>query len=196
MAARPDAPQGNLATETGIFFSFASVSVSPHHAISGSVNTTAGIAFGIKTDFLPARTSATTLPSWVALCASIGSPATSPIANILGSDVLISSFTRMNPFESVSAFVFSSPSPPLFGFLPTQMSTLSNSISCFSFPAFSSSTRIPFPVSFSPVNLVSSIMSLYIPSDLFWSTLTRSLSTPGISTEVISTTDTSVPSAE
>ncbi len=40
--ARPEADQGNLATAMAISLAFASFSVSPHHAISGSVNTTAG----------------------------------------------------------------------------------------------------------------------------------------------------------
>src|SRR5262249_59428153 len=40
--ARPDAPHGNFATATSMFFSLACVSVSPHHAISGSVKMTAG----------------------------------------------------------------------------------------------------------------------------------------------------------
>ncbi|MEZ4689172.1 MAG: hypothetical protein R3A12_02910 [Ignavibacteria bacterium] len=41
LIALPDAAQGNFATVNSMFFSFASISVSPHHAISGSVKTTA-----------------------------------------------------------------------------------------------------------------------------------------------------------
>ena len=63
----------------------ACVSVSPAHASSGSVNTTAGMARGVKATFSPAITSTATRPSCDALCASIGSPTTSPIAKIDGS---------------------------------------------------------------------------------------------------------------
>ena len=57
----------------------------PHHASSGSVKTTAGIARGSNATFSPAITSTATRPSCDALCASIGSPTTSPIAKIDGS---------------------------------------------------------------------------------------------------------------
>ena len=43
VVALPDARQGKRATSTGRFWFFACVSVRPHHAISGSVKTTAGI---------------------------------------------------------------------------------------------------------------------------------------------------------
>ena len=54
-------------------------------ASSGSVKTTAGIARGANATFSPAITSTATRPSCDALCASIGSPTTSPIAKIDGS---------------------------------------------------------------------------------------------------------------
>ena len=54
-------------------------------ASSGSVNTTAGIARGANATFSPAITSTATRPSCDALCASIGSPTTSPMAKIDGS---------------------------------------------------------------------------------------------------------------
>ena len=44
--ARPDADQGKRATFTSRFSFFACCSVRPHQAISGFVNTTAGIASG------------------------------------------------------------------------------------------------------------------------------------------------------
>ena len=84
--ARPDAPHGNFATVTvRACLSAACASVRPAHAISGSVNTTAGIARGANATFSPAITSTATRPSCDALCASIGSPTTSPIAKIDGS---------------------------------------------------------------------------------------------------------------
>ena len=65
----------------------ASASVSPAQAISGSVKTTAGIAAGSNTALCPAMASMATRASCDALCASIGSPATSPMANTVGSAV-------------------------------------------------------------------------------------------------------------
>ena len=50
--ARPDAPHGNLATATFRPCFSACVSVRPHHAISGSVKTTAGIARGSNATFV------------------------------------------------------------------------------------------------------------------------------------------------
>ena len=60
---RPLLRQGILAVLNLIFCSRASVSVKPHQAISGSVKTTAGIARGSNTAFLPAITSAATFAS-------------------------------------------------------------------------------------------------------------------------------------
>ena len=80
VTARPDAAQGNLATLTSRFSFCACVSVRPHHATSGSVKTTAGIAFGSKATLCPEIASTATRPSCDALCASMGSPTTSPIA--------------------------------------------------------------------------------------------------------------------
>ena len=51
--ARPLAIQGNWATSTVRPWRLASVSVSPAQAISGSVKTTAGIAFGSNATCLP-----------------------------------------------------------------------------------------------------------------------------------------------
>ena len=83
--ARPDAPHGNFATVTCRSSFCACASVRPAQASSGSVNTTAGIARGSNATFSPAITSTATRPSCDALCASIGSPTTSPIAKIDGS---------------------------------------------------------------------------------------------------------------
>ena len=78
----------------------ACASVSPAQASSGSVKTTAGIARGSKPTFSPAITSTATRPSCDALCASIGSPATSPMAKIDGSAVRRCSSTTMKPRSS------------------------------------------------------------------------------------------------
>ena len=50
--------------------------------------------------FCPAATSAATLPSCVALCASIGCPTTSPIAKMCGTLVRIWRSTGMKPRSS------------------------------------------------------------------------------------------------
>ena len=87
-SARPLAFHGNSALINLIDCSFNSFSVSPHQATSGLVYITEGIAKGLNDVFSPETTSAATYPSWVALCASIGFPVTSPIAKILGINVL------------------------------------------------------------------------------------------------------------
>ena len=51
------------------------------------MKTTAGMARGSQTAGSPAITSTATLPSWAALWASIGSPATSPMAKMCSSVV-------------------------------------------------------------------------------------------------------------
>ena len=80
-SARPSAANGNLPTLSSAWpFAFASSSVSPVDAISGSVKTTAGIVRTSNAALWPAMISATTSPSLVALCASIMPPITSPIA--------------------------------------------------------------------------------------------------------------------
>ncbi len=80
VTARPEAAQGNFATLISRFSFCACVSVRPHQATSGSVNTTAGMAFGSKATLCPAMASTAVRPSWEALCASMGSPTTSPMA--------------------------------------------------------------------------------------------------------------------
>jgi hypothetical protein len=59
---------------------FASSSVRPALAISGSVKMAPGIVTQSNSALWPAITSATISPSFVALWASIGGPLTSPIA--------------------------------------------------------------------------------------------------------------------
>ena len=80
VAARPEAAHENFATLIARPARRASASMRPHHATSGSVNTTAGTAALSKADGRPAMTSAATLPWRMARCASIGSPVTSPTA--------------------------------------------------------------------------------------------------------------------
>ena len=107
--ARPDAPQGNFATSTFRPCFCASVSVRPHQAISGSVKTTAGIACGSNATLSPAIASTATRPSCDALCASIGSPTTSPMAKMFGSAVRVASSTSMKPRSSTFTSVLSRP---------------------------------------------------------------------------------------
>jgi hypothetical protein len=59
-------------------------SVISAQATSGSVQATEGIVRASKKLFLPAVTSAATFPSCMGLCASIGWPTTSPMANMCG----------------------------------------------------------------------------------------------------------------
>jgi len=69
--------------------------------------------------FSPAITAAATSPSLLPLCASIGCPATSPIAYTFGALVRIFLSTFKKPFASTARPTLSSASPPLNGFLPT-----------------------------------------------------------------------------
>ena len=102
-------PHGNRATSTLMPCFSASASVSPAHAISGSVKTTAGIAAGSNTALCPAMASTATRASCDALCASIGSPATSPIANIVGSAVRRWPSVSMKPLASTFTRVLVEP---------------------------------------------------------------------------------------
>ena len=101
----------------------ASDSFSPHQASSGSVKTTAGTASGWKAVGSSQIASIATAASWLALCASIGSPATSPIANRFGSAVRRCRSVSMKPRSSSCAPVCSSPSPALLGRRPVATST-------------------------------------------------------------------------
>ena len=78
--ARPSATNGNLPTFTSRPRCFASSAVMPADATSGSLKMTAGMQRTSNSALCPAITSATTSASRDALCASIGWPATSPIA--------------------------------------------------------------------------------------------------------------------
>ncbi len=95
----------------------------PAQAISGSVNTTAGIAAGSNTALWPAMASMATRASCDALCASIGSPATSPMANTVGSVVRRWPSVSMKPLASTLTPVFSRPSIFEFGRRPIDTST-------------------------------------------------------------------------
>src|SRR5439155_1670600 len=87
VAARPEAAHGNFASRTGRPSRVAADSVSPHHATSGSVKTTAGTTTLSNAAGRPAIVSAATLPWRIARWASIGSPVTSPTAQMRGSAV-------------------------------------------------------------------------------------------------------------
>ena len=131
----------------------ASASVTPAHATSGSVNTTAGIASGSNADFIPEITSAATLPSCTALCANIGSPAMSPIAKILLTEVRICLSTTTKPRSLTLIPAFSASNIALLGRRPTDTSTRSNS-ALDSPSLFSKLTFKPFFCGLIPVTLV------------------------------------------
>ena len=74
---------------------------------------------GSKATFSPAMTSAATLPSCVALCASIGSPTTSPMAKMCGTFVRRCASTPMKPRSSTATPACSAPTSPPLGLRPT-----------------------------------------------------------------------------
>ena len=80
VSARPDAPHGNFATSTSIPLAFASASVRPHHASSGSVNTTAGTTNWRLGSDSPVMALTARRASRDALCARSSPPAMSPMA--------------------------------------------------------------------------------------------------------------------
>ncbi|MCY1455237.1 hypothetical protein D9M71_723550 [compost metagenome] len=83
LMARPLAANGNCATMQSRPCWLACSGVLPTTTSSGSVKHTAAIAAGSKRRALPAMISATISPWAMARCASIGSPATSPMAQTL-----------------------------------------------------------------------------------------------------------------
>src|SRR5687767_3753147 len=197
----PDGGPGNLATSISVPRSRACASVRPHQAISGSVKTTAGMASGSKTPLCPAMASIATRASCDALCASIGSPATSPIAKIDDSAVRRCPSVSMNPFASTLTAVASRPGIFEFGRRPTATSTRSNTCSdvepgCPLLPLEDPSnvTRIPFASSATLVTFVFTMIEANTFSSRLCRTFTRSRSAPGRSPAVISTTDTLLPS--
>ena len=76
--------------------------------------------------FSPAATSAATLPSWVALCASIGPGTRSPIAKMCGTFVRCWSSTGTKPRSSTWTPAASAPKRSLFGRRPTATRTRPN----------------------------------------------------------------------
>ena len=194
VSERPDAAQGNRADLNAIFPACAWVSVRPHQAISGSVKTTAGMARGSKTVFLPRMASTATRPSCVALWASMGSPATSPMAKMDGPAVRRWASTFTKPFGSSWIPVLSSPSPCEFGFRPTDTSTRSKTSSGGS-PGPSKRTRMPLASSFIAATFVFNRIPANDFSIRLANGVTRSRSAPGRSPGIISTTVTFEPSA-
>ena len=146
--ARPLAAKGKLALMQS---APASCGVRPTTTISGSVKQTAGIAAGLKWRRLPLTMSATISPCAIARCASIGSPARSPMAHTLRIEVRHwSSILTARPFMSSSRL--SRPHPSVRGRRPTATSTRSAS-SSDSTPA-ASRTRTALPAWFMPSTLV------------------------------------------
>ncbi len=114
---------------------------------------TAGIARGPHSAGSPRIASTATRASAVALCASPGSPATSPIAEMCGTAVRRCRSTGMNPFASSDSPAFSSPRFTVFGRRPTETSTRSKVSSAgTSFP--SSATTMPSWVGFRDATFV------------------------------------------
>ena len=87
------------------------------------MKTTAGMARLSKAASPWAMTSAATLPSRLALCASMGPVAASPMAKMFGSSVRQSGPVRMKPLSSVLTRVFCSPMSSVFGRRPMATST-------------------------------------------------------------------------
>src|SRR5690242_5037546 len=123
--ARPDAAQGKTAFRTFTPLAFASSSVSPTQATSGSVYATDGITRASKNDFSPAAASAATCPSCTALCASIGCPTMSPIAKMCGTLVRICASAGMKPRSVTVTPAFSAAMRLPLGLRPTESSTRS-----------------------------------------------------------------------
>ncbi|MCY1447851.1 hypothetical protein D9M71_644900 [compost metagenome] len=125
--ARPLAANGKLLTMQSTPAALACSGVWPTTTTSGSVKHTAGIAVGVKARRLPAMISATISPCAMARCASMGSPAMSPMAQTLRIEVRhCSSIFTARPFMSrcrVSRF-----QPVVLGWRPTATSTWSVSI--------------------------------------------------------------------
>src|SRR6266850_335049 len=160
VAARPDAAHWNLATFTARPSRAACDSVRPHHATSGSVNTTAGTTTLSNATGRPAIASAATLPWRIARCASIGSPVASPTAHTWLSAVRPRSSTCTKPRSLTRTRVVSRPSPRVLGRRPTATSARSN-VSGAPSPRRAS---MPPPVSRSAVTRVPSLMA----ANCFW----------------------------
>ena len=125
-SARPLAAQGNTALSYSMPLSFASVSESPIHATSGSVYATLGMVRASQAWWLiPVITSAASFASWVALCASMGSPTMSPIAKMCGTLVRIWLSTGIQPRSFTLTPAFSAPMWWPLGRRPTARSTRS-----------------------------------------------------------------------
>src|SRR5438309_2009709 len=174
VVARPEAAHWNFATLTARPSRCACASVRPHHATSGSVNTTAGTTTLSKATGRPAIASAATTPWRIARWASIGSPVTSPTAQMRGSAVRHSASTAITPRASGRTRVVSRPRAALAGRRPTATSTRSK-------PTVAAPKRasIPEPVSRSDVTFVSSQIFTKRLSHWRASGWTRSRSTPG-----------------
>ena len=120
--ARPDADHGNTPFLILRPCFFASSSVRPTHATSGSVYATDGMTFASKCALCPATASAATCPSCTALWASIGWPTMSPIAKMCGTLVRIWLSTGMKPRSLTTTPARSAPIFPPLGLRPTDCS--------------------------------------------------------------------------
>ncbi len=97
---------------------FASVSLRPIRASSGSVNRQNGTCRPVVTWWTPLRLSRTTRKSSSAMCVNCGLPAQSPTAHTSAADVRSRSSTFTKPRSSVSTPASSSPIFSVFGARP------------------------------------------------------------------------------
>ena len=126
----------NLPTLTAMPFSFASSSVIPTDAISGSVYTQPGTTFTSTDTSFPASCSATWIPWALAAWASCAPKIRSPIAYTPGILVSNFSFTTTRP-RFISGVASSVKSPSVFGHLPTAHNTYWEAAFCsFSFSTY------------------------------------------------------------
>ena len=145
--------------------------------------------------------SAATLPSWVALWASIGCPTTSPMAKMWPTLVRCCLSTGMNPRSSTNTPAASAPTARPLGRRPTATSTLSNTALSGAFAlsllaAESKVTVSPSGPALMPVTFVPSQIASYDLLIRLVRGVTMSLSAPGMSWSISSTTEILVPSSE
>lgn len=120
--ARSTAAIGTFANRYGVPRSFASRSLSPTRASSGSVNRHDGTCRPVVARWPPARLSRTTRKSSSPMCVNCGLPAQSPTAHTPAMVVRRCSSTFTYPRPSRSTPATSSPMPSVFGVRPVATS--------------------------------------------------------------------------